>query len=42
MIAALYVETSGSYFGLPGVETWDEAKDARGYAGVLPVVAHPP
>lgn len=42
MIAALYVETDGAYFGLPGVEPWDEAKDARSYAGVMPVVAHPP
>lgn len=42
MIAALYVETNGCYFGLPGVEPWDEARDARLYAGDYPVVAHPP
>ena len=42
MIAALYVETDGAYFGLGGVEPWDEAKDARRYTGPLPVVAHPP
>jgi len=41
-IAALYVETSGSYFGLPGVDPWDEARDARSYAGPYPIVAHPP
>ena len=41
-IAALYVETNGAYFGLPGVEPWDEARDARRYAGPHPVVAHPP
>jgi hypothetical protein len=41
-IAALYVETNGSYFGLPGVDPWDEARDARKYAGPHPVVAHPP
>lgn len=41
-IAALYVETDGAYFGLPGVEPWDEARDARKYAGPHPVVAHPP
>lgn len=41
-IAALYVETGGAYFGLPGVDPWDEARDARRYAGPLPVVAHPP
>ncbi|MCB0252098.1 MAG: hypothetical protein KDI55_00030 [Anaerolineae bacterium] len=42
MIAALYVETNGCYFGLDGVEPWDEARDARKYAGPWPVVAHPP
>lgn len=42
MIAALYVETDGAYFGLPGVDPWDEARDARKYAGPHPVVAHPP
>lgn len=41
-IAALFVETGGAYFGLPGVEPWDEARDARKYAGPWPVVAHPP
>jgi hypothetical protein len=42
MIAALYVETNGSYFGLPGIDPWGEARDARQYAGPWPVVAHPP
>jgi len=42
MIAALYVETGGCYFGLDGVDPWDEARDARKYAGPHPVVAHPP
>lgn len=42
MIAALYVETDGCYFGLPGVDPWDEPRDARTYAGPHPVVAHPP
>ena len=41
-IAALYVETDGSYFGLPGVDPWDEARNARLYTGPHPVVAHPP
>lgn len=41
-VAALYVETGGSYFGLPGVDPWDEARDARLYDGPWPVVAHPP
>jgi hypothetical protein len=42
VIAALYVETGGVYFGLPGVDPWDEQCDARLYAGPWPVVAHPP
>lgn len=42
MIAALYVETGGCYFGLPHVDPWDEQRDARKYAGPWPVVAHPP
>lgn len=42
MIAALYVMRAGCYFGLPGVDPWDEARDARKYAGPWPVVAHPP
>lgn len=41
-IAALYVEPDGAYFGIPGVDPWDEARDARKYAGPHPVVAHPP
>lgn len=42
MIAALYVETGGCYYGLPDVEPWDKAHDARNYRGPFPVVAHPP
>jgi hypothetical protein len=42
MIAALYVAKGGCYFGLPDVDPWDEARDARKYAGPWPVVAHPP
>ena len=41
-VAALYVESGGPYAGLAGVEVWDEARDARTYAGPHPVVAHPP
>lgn len=41
MIAALYVQKGGCYFGLDGVDPWDEARDARTYAGPFPVVAHP-
>lgn len=42
MIAALYVDGDGCYGGLPGVDVWDETRDARAYAGPHPVVAHPP
>ena len=41
-VAALYVDPNGVYANLPGVEVWDEARDARLYAGPWPVVAHPP
>lgn len=42
MIAALYVQRGGCYWDLPGVEAWDESRDARVYTGPHPVVAHPP
>ena|SRR6185312_5189022 len=42
MIAALYVERDGCYYGLPNVDPWDRERDARTYAGPWPVVAHPP
>ena len=41
-VAALYVETGGTYFDAPGVDAWDEARDARSYPGPHSVVAHPP
>lgn len=42
MVAALYVETNGCYFGRPDVDPWDVTRDARLYDGPHPVVAHPP
>lgn len=42
MIAALYVQRDGCYYGLPDVDPWDEERDARLYDGPHPVVAHPP
>lgn len=41
-VAALYVQTGGCYFGLPGVDPWDERRDARRYTGPWPAVSHPP
>ncbi len=41
-IAALYVQTGGTYFNTANVDPWDEKRDARTYQGPLPVVAHPP
>jgi len=41
-VAALYVDPDGVYAGQPGVELWDEARDARRYDGPHRVVAHPP
>ncbi len=42
MIADLFVQSGGSYFGLSNVDPWDEARDARKYAGPHAVIAHPP
>lgn len=42
MIAALYVQRNGCYYGIDGVDPWDEKRDARKYEGPWPVVAHPP
>ena len=41
-IAALYVQTGGSYFNMSGVQAWDQEEDARMYGGPFPVIAHPP
>lgn len=41
-IAALYVQTGGSYYNLPGVVPFDQNDDARMYGGPWPVVTHQP
>jgi len=42
VIAALFVDPTGTYAELDDVEIWDEARDARLYRGPHRVVAHPP
>lgn len=41
-VAALFVQSGGAYSHREGVDPWAEERDARGYAGPFPVVAHPP
>ncbi len=42
MIAALFVMKDGPYFGIEGIDPWDEERDARTYLGPHRVIAHPP
>lgn len=42
LVAALYVEPDGAYFGIENVDLWDRKRDAKKYSGPHPVVAHPP
>lgn len=41
-IAALFVQPDGCYSNIEFIDAWPESRDARKYAGELPVVAHPP
>ena len=41
-MAALFVRADSIYKTLPGVDAWDETRDARKWPGGCPVVAHPP
>lgn len=42
MLAALFVQDGGCYYGLPDVDPWPIERDARTYYGPWPVIAHPP
>tara|TARA_R110000851_G_C12841544_1_gene541820 strand:+ start:113 stop:700 length:588 start_codon:yes stop_codon:yes gene_type:complete len=42
MIAALFVQPKGCYYGLDDIDPWDEHRDARLYSDIHPVIAHPP
>lgn len=41
-VAVLYARRDSVYKTIPGLDVFDEDRDARTYAGRLPVVAHPP
>lgn len=41
-IAALFVRPDSVYKLMPGVDCWDEVRDARHFAGGHAIVAHPP
>lgn len=41
-VAAICVAPNSVYKALPGVDAYDKGRDARTYAGGMPIVAHPP
>ena len=41
-VAVLFARADSVYKTLPGVDVWDEARDARQWPGSGPAVAHPP
>lgn len=41
-VAVLFAREDSIYKSIPGCDVWDKARDARGFAGGVPVVAHPP
>jgi hypothetical protein len=42
MVAALFIRKNSVYKSMPGVDGWDADRDARGWPGGEPLVAHPP
>lgn len=41
-VAVLFARPDSNYKAIADADVWDRARDARRYAGALPVVAHPP
>ena len=41
-VAVLCAARNSVYHALPGVEVYDAARDARTFAGGMPIIAHPP
>lgn len=41
-VAALFVRRDSVYKTMPGVDAWDEQRDARNWPGGCPAVVHPP
>lgn len=41
-VAVLFARTDSIYKSIPGCDVWDIDRDARGWRGTCPVVAHPP
>jgi hypothetical protein len=42
IVAVLFARSDSIYKSIPGVDVWDEARDARRWPGGCPAVAHPP
>jgi hypothetical protein len=42
MVAVLFARADSVYKTIPGCDVYDIDRDARNYAGALPVIAHPP
>lgn len=41
-VAVLFARRDSVYKRMPGLDVWDTDRDARNFAGGMPVVAHPP
>lgn len=41
-VAVLFARADSVYKTMPGLDVWDEARDARGWQGGCALVAHPP